>query len=181
MFELLASFLRASVAWLPRLDLVRKTHAAVKFSRGGATRLVPPGLYWYWPLTTEVEQIVTAERAWNLETQTIAPTTGQPIGVSAVLTCTVTDPLKALTRAYDLDEIIPNVGLAAVLESIVGASTKALRERLISGALTNDLSRVARKRLKPYGVQVTRLALTDFAPVRTLMHMGSTPVSFPEA
>ena len=57
--------------WVPRLTLIRVTHRGVRFGLGGRVAEVPPGLCWYWPITSELEMVCVAERSSQIAAQLI--------------------------------------------------------------------------------------------------------------
>ena len=69
-------WLNELMAWLgrlvPRIELVRATHRAVLFGRNGRIVEIAPGLFWYWPIVTEVEQVCITERSTQISTTLVA-------------------------------------------------------------------------------------------------------------
>ena len=61
-FAWLNQLIEAVFRFCPRIVIVRATHAGVKWVHGWKVKAMPPGLHWYWPLTTEVEVLVTARQ-----------------------------------------------------------------------------------------------------------------------
>ena len=55
--------------WIPRLVLIDATHVGVKFGLRGSVSTMLPGLYCYWPITTNVRQVSTRCRTIELATQ----------------------------------------------------------------------------------------------------------------
>jgi regulator of protease activity HflC (stomatin/prohibitin superfamily) len=171
-FEWLANFIEILFIWVPRRFQIKTTHGAVKFVKAKAVAL-GPGCHWYWPWTSTYTEIATAEQTHNLPTQAIElPGAKKPLAVSGVIVYSVRDVLAALSRSFEVDDTINDVGLAAVME-VVGAKKKTdlLKERQ-DGTLQKALTVVTRRRLKKYGIHVERCSLTDFTSCMPILNMG---------
>ncbi len=81
--------------WFPRLVLINATHEGVKFTRHGGVGAFPPGLYCYWPITTDFKVVSTRRRTTEIAAQLI----GQEV-VSVAIAFTIQNPKDAL-MAYD--------------------------------------------------------------------------------
>lgn len=98
--------------WFPRLMLVRAGSVAVIFHRGGRIREGLPGLYCYWPITTDLVVVSTRRR-----TNEIA---AQLCGREAVSVCveyTLERPINVLMAYNDVfsqldDRTQAHLGLA---------------------------------------------------------------------
>jgi hypothetical protein len=55
--------------WFPRIVLVKATHEGVKFTTRGRVGLYPPGLYIYWPITSEFKTVSTRRRTTEVAAQ----------------------------------------------------------------------------------------------------------------
>lgn len=171
-FEWLANFIEILFIWVPRRVQIKTTHGAVKFVRDKAFEL-KPGCHWYWPWTSTVTEIAIAEQTHNLPTQAIELSgCTKPLAVSGVIVYSVTDTLAALSKSFEVDDTINDVGLAAVME-VVGSKKKSdlLKERQ-GGDLTKALTTMTRRRLKRYGIHVERCSLTDFTTCMPILNMG---------
>jgi regulator of protease activity HflC (stomatin/prohibitin superfamily) len=172
LLDLAGQAVEAVVSVCPRLYFVRKTHGAVVFRPGGKTRELAPGLHWYWPLTSQVEEIVTARQTHSLCSQTITTKDGAKLTASAVLVYRVTDVTAALVQCYDVAEAIEDVVLSAVAETLANRrhapGLLARTERPLTG--------LARARLAPFGVHVLRCCLVDLAECSVLRCISDIPV-----
>jgi hypothetical protein len=81
--------------WFPRIVLVKRTHEGVKFTTRGRVGVYPPGLYCYWPITTEFKTVSTRQRT----TEVAAQLCGREV-VSVCVAYTIMNPMSAL-MAYD--------------------------------------------------------------------------------
>jgi regulator of protease activity HflC (stomatin/prohibitin superfamily) len=178
MMAWIGKFIDVVFIWCPRRFHVKATHGAVKFIRAKAVEC-KPGCHWYWPWTSTVEEIATAEQTHNLPTQAIENNGTKPLAVSGVIVYKVTDTLAALSKSFEVDDTINDVGLTAIME-IVGPKTKAeLKKALKSGSLTKQLTFMTRRRLKKYGIYVERCSLTDFTSCMPILNLGDGPTVTP--
>jgi hypothetical protein len=71
-FAWLGQLFETFYKFIPHILIVRATHGGVKWVRGRNVKALPSGLHWYWPLTTEVEVIVTARQTLAIPDQVLA-------------------------------------------------------------------------------------------------------------
>jgi regulator of protease activity HflC (stomatin/prohibitin superfamily) len=164
------------VNWFPRIDICRATHRGVKFVRGKRVKEVRPGLFMYWPAITEVEVIPVVRQSIDLPSQVLTTKDAKSVMVSAVFVIEIVDIVKALGESWDIVDIIMETGGAAVVES-VSKRTKNEMMKCLCGELRQELTRKARKLLRPYGVRVIEGRLTDYSEclvVRNVSDMGNS-------
>ena len=115
--EILAAFFHTLFIWCPRVILIRSTHGGVKW-RAKLTddesepevMELKPGLHWYWPLTSELELIVTARRPVDIPNMSILTKDGKSIIVSAAVVFRINDVIKALgEKNWDVDSTLVDV------------------------------------------------------------------------
>jgi regulator of protease activity HflC (stomatin/prohibitin superfamily) len=176
-FGWLGELLRWAICWVPRLGICRATHGGVKFVRGWKVKLVTPGLYIFWPLTTEVEIRPTARQSINLPPQTLVAKDGKTILCSVVYTIEVTDPLKAIGQAWDIDDLIMDLGTTAAVTVVTSRTFAELKEEL-ADKIGKELRREAQELLRPYGVKVIQGRLSDFAECRVFRLIGDGSASY---
>jgi regulator of protease activity HflC (stomatin/prohibitin superfamily) len=145
---------------VPRLIIVPTTHCSVKFVRGKHAKLMTPGLWWVWPVTTSWVNYPTVRQSVNLNTQTLVTKDGQTVAISGIVVYSVDRPLDLLAYSYDADETIKDVSMAAVKACVVRSTMEDMRNRRMDGRLTRRIA----KDLEPFGVKVIRAQMTDLAP-----------------
>jgi regulator of protease activity HflC (stomatin/prohibitin superfamily) len=160
--------------FFPRWILVRTTHGAVKFVRGWKTSPLGPGLHFYWPATTEILVYPTARQAVDLRTQTVMTTDGKVFVVGGLIVYEVVDIVAALAKTYDTDATIKDVAMSAFHDALVKLSWVDIRTAQEFGTLNLRIRKRVRKELKPYGVKVIKVTITDLAPTRVLKLIQST-------
>ncbi len=151
------------LSWFPHYIVVRRTHGGVKFVGGSKVVRLNPGIRWYWPLITHYECEPVTRQTFNLPNQVLETADGVQVLVSGVIRYRITDTVKAFGDAWDFNEILRDVSMAAVV-SVVGARPHTeLRQALVDGTLRKELTRHVRRELRSYGVTVQKAYLSDFA------------------
>ena len=168
------------VEWLgrliPRIEIVRATHAGVKFVRGRKVKKMPPGLHVYWPITTEVCQIPAARQTHNLCTQTLMTKDRQAIIIGVVVVYSITDIVQALSDNWDVSDTISDITQTAVV-SVVATTDLEIILSTITEKVEHELTKATRERLKQYGVKVHKCAVTDFAPSQVIRVIADAPAA----
>ncbi len=171
MIEILAQWLQVITDFIPRMSIMPATHLGVKYKYGKNVSEIKPGMYFYWPLVTDVYNLAVKRQTVNVPTQTIYAACGQSISAGCVVVFEITDIIKALYETWEIDETITDEAealLAQVIVKIESIDTDITE-------LNKDLTREMRKRLSQYGVTVKRANIRDFAPSKVYRIIGSTP------
>lgn len=155
------------VAWLPHLGICRATHGGVKFVRGKHVKRIRPGLYWWWPITTEVETTPTARQTIDIAAQKLVTKDDKVVLIDLVVVYVVEDVVKALVDTTDYEETAADVAREAATE-IVGANDYQRLKTEISTAVGTELTRRCRTALRPFGLYVEKVRAGDFVPTRVL-------------
>jgi regulator of protease activity HflC (stomatin/prohibitin superfamily) len=151
----------------PRLLHVQQTHRGVKFA-GAKAKELAPGLHWWWPLTTEVVEIPVARQTVNLPIQGLVTSDGKQVAISGVVVYSIRSAMDAIVKNYDHEETLGDVAMTAIAEVVLGNTYEQLMSHVRDGTLEKELSKRARSRLKRFGFQVDRCALTDITPCRSI-------------
>jgi regulator of protease activity HflC (stomatin/prohibitin superfamily) len=160
--------------FFPRWVIIRTTHGGVKFVRGHKTIPLGPGWHAFWPLTTEIIIYPTARQAVDLRTQTLMTTDGYTIVVGGLIVYEITDIEAALARTYDTDQTIKDVAMSAIHDVMVRMSWTDVKTGQEFGTLNLKLRKRVRKELKPYGVKVLKVTITDLAKTRVYKLLQTT-------
>ncbi len=171
LLTLLADFIRTWVINLiPQPLIVRKTHKGVRFVWGKNVKKIEPGFYFYWPFTTEIELYPVVRQTSRLPTQCLMDAEDHPVVVGAVLVYEIDDIIKALSEVMDIDETIEDISLATIKGFIVDKSLKGLSKRYME--IDKELTKSLRIKLKPYGVKVLNVYLSDCSGTKVIKHYG---------
>jgi regulator of protease activity HflC (stomatin/prohibitin superfamily) len=164
MLDWLTDLVRWVAQIVPRIVIVRTTHSGVKFVRGRWPKAMAPGLHLAWPITTSWTVYPIARQSVNLNTQTLITKDNVTIAVGAIVVYEVSDILELIAHAYDPDDTISDISLAAVKSYVVAATLNDLRHARMDRMLTKRIQ----KALAPWGVKVIRAQLSDLAPCRVI-------------
>ena len=133
------------------------------------------GIVVWWPATTELLVHPVARQANNLPAQTIETTDGKTYAIAGMIVYEVNDLEKLLTTAFDPDDTIKDIAVSCVHRAASGRSQAELKAAAADGGLERAMKEEAVRQLKPYGVRVVKLQLTDCAPCRVFRLMNSEP------
>lgn len=160
-------------SFVPRIKIVRSTHAGVRFRRGKFASELKPGLHIYWPIVTEVEIIPVARQTHNLPSQSLVTRDGKKVVVGGVVVHAIKDIVAALSNNWDVSDTIDDITMCAITQVITSHDYQYLLTNL-TGAVQMELTRVTRRKLSAFGVKVYRTALTDFSTCLVIKNIGNT-------
>lgn len=163
-FSWLSQLVETFYKLFPHVLIVRATHGGVKWVRGKHVKLLKPGWHLWWPLTTEVEVIVTARQTLAIPDQVLTTQDGKKVVVKALVVYRVPDPVKAVgEKCWDLDMTLNDLTQAAVVRVIATHTYEEIMAGIRDESLTKSLTREVRRELRPFGAHVSRCKLVDFA------------------
>ena len=138
----------------PRIVLVRRTYALVKFRWNGSVAVRNGGLAWYWPIATDIRMVPITERAAKVSVGVVAVRNGPweaPVctSTSVAVMFSVTDVL-AMLNLYDSAAVVENVVTAATRDHWPDEKRAAAeaREELVGHGI--ELSQFAVVNVKEY-------------------------------
>jgi modulator of FtsH protease HflK len=169
----LNDIVRGLLAFVPRPILVRKTHGAVIFTRAKAS-CVGPGLYWYWPIWSEVERTSVQRKTVNLPYQALTTLDGEQVVVAVTVVYKITNVEAALLETDDFQDTIQDISHRAVKRVVGACSSSALMAgRTDTGKSVDSLlRRRLNTDLSPYGVTVLQGFIGEIAKPYILRVMG---------
>ena len=162
--------------WIPRLLIIRQTHAGVKFVCGRKVVEMKPGLHIYWPITTEVEVMPVARQTHNLLTQILMTKDKQSVVIGAVVIYKINNIVDALSNNWDVSDTISDVTQMAVVKIVSNWNLADLQSELTS-SVEKELGIETRKRLKHFGVEVERCGISDFSICRVYRVINDAEVA----
>lgn len=170
-FGWIGEFIAWLVNWLPHLGICRKTHGGVKFVWGKTIKEIKPGLYVWWPPTTEIEVVPVARQTLTWEAQRLTTKDDHVITIKVVVVFTLEDVKKALVDTADYDDTAEDIAGEAIADIVSENTYDDLRKN--QRAIENDMARKTRTTLKTYGLYVERCRIVDFAKTRMISIDGS--------
>ena len=164
----LGDFVNWMIQFIPKWLIIPTTHMSVKWVRGKYPILIGPGIHWYWPLVTIVKSWPIVRQSRNLVPQVMTSVDGKTFTAGVVVTYTVPDLMTLLTLSWDPDEVIDEISVAAIYDVLSPMTWEEIRS---STVLTTLLTNAIQDLVGPYGVHITRAALTELAPCKVLKLM----------
>lgn len=133
------------------------------------------GIVLWWPAVTDIYEWPVVRQANNLQAQTIVTTDGKTFIVAGMIVFEVEDVLTLISSVFDPDDSIRDLALAAIHDACIQYDSEGLLTASRNGKLDTAMRQEARARLRPFGVTVTAVRLTDLAPGRVLRLVNSVP------
>lgn len=173
MLDWLNDIVRGLLAFVPRPILVRKTHGAVLFRRSQAKRLTP-GLWWYWPIWSQVVTVCVVRQTINLPFQALVSLDGEQLVLAVTVVYEIPDVEAALTGTDDITDTIQDVSHRAVKQVVSACSSSALLAGKTDKGRSVDS--LLRKRLNAdlagYGVRVRQAFVSEISKPYIVRLMG---------
>ncbi len=168
-FAWLNQLVQTFYRFLPHILIVRATHGGVKWVWGKKVKPLNPGLHVYWPLTTEVEVLVTARQTLAIPDQVMVTKDGKKVVVKTLVVYKIPDPVRAIGKLnWDCDTTINDLTQSAVVRVVATHDYDEIMAGIRDESLTKTLTKETRRELRQFGVHVTRCKLVDFADCNLL-------------
>ena len=106
-FAWLSQLIETFYRFIPHIIIIRATHAGVKWVRGKHIKPLMPGLHLYWPLTTEIEVLVTARQTLAIPDQVLTTKDGKKVTVKTLVVYKIRDVVQAIGKQnWDVDSTV---------------------------------------------------------------------------
>lgn len=161
----------ALISLVPRIVIVRSTHAGVRFARGHKAVVWGPGLHWVWPAFDEWEVVPIKRQTTKPPIQRLTTSDGKTVVARGLVVYEVVDVEALLCETFDYDDTVNDLTTASVKAVVASNDFKSLlrSQRDVDHQLANRL----RKSLRMFGIRVKSVSLVDFAPCIVI---AGTPV-----
>lgn len=167
MFDWIADIIMWFVDWVPRFYTVAPTNKAVFITRGTRCKIKKPGMHFYWPVWTDVQDLAVVRQTLNLNTQTVTTADDIPVIASAVVTYEIKNVAAAVLRQWDLEDTLADTAQGAVYSYL---SSHVFEECKTAG---DKIAPLIRDVLAKYGIKVLDARLTDFAETKVISMQGT--------
>jgi len=158
---------------IPEWDLLQSNEAGVKFLPGGKVKVIEPGIYWFWPVTTNIETIDTKRQTLTFG-QRLTTKDGVTVQCNTVIVFTINDVRKALVDTYDFEDTIGEAAQKLTVKPIMSRTFEQIcADMADSNDMRNEVTRAARTLLSDYGVEVLDGYVCDFTETRVFSHEGN--------
>lgn len=159
----LFSWFDSIISWfglfIPRRIIVRKTDRLIKFRWDGSVTESMPGLRWYWPFTTEIEEISVVRQPLDIQPFSIVTKDMIPALVDATIVYDITDAIQFITENFDPYTAIAEA-VSASLRNIL--SQKTFKEIQESSSVGDELTDIVQVDVEDFGVNIFYCRLQNF-------------------
>ncbi len=125
---------------------------------------IGPGLYFYWPLITEIEEFEVNRDSLELGIQTLLTFDDVTVVVRCVLEYRIFDVIKAKVECADFSNTVGDFCQVKIAEKIQGWEYK--KNRLNIQEFNDELRKSVSRPLRKFGVAVEGCSVIDLAPAR---------------
>ncbi len=175
-FSWLSQLIETFYRFIPHILIVRATHAGVKWVRGKHIKALAPGLHFYWPLTTEIEIMVTARQTLAIPDQVLTTKDGKKVTVKTLVVYKIRDIVQAIGKAnWDVDTTVNDLTQSSVMGVVATHTADEILAGIADGTITHTLTKEVRKELRQYGVYIARAKLVDYAETKVFKLLTSQP------
>lgn len=158
-------------SFIPRLRICKKSYKGVKYVRGAKVKVINPGLFIYWPLTTEYEITPVAPQVLNLAVQTLLTKDNKTIICDGCVCYKIVNVEKYLVDNFDSSECLGQIALASVRNVIMNKSLEDIQ--LSREEIDMDLTDSAIDLLEEqFGIDVLYVKLVSVAPAKVINLVG---------
>jgi regulator of protease activity HflC (stomatin/prohibitin superfamily) len=168
------SWIGQVVGWfgqfIPRWQIINANQGAVKFKNGSEIIPLGPGIHWWFPATSNLTIYPTARQTVDLRTQLLVTTDEKTVAVGGMVTYRVSNIEDLIGRTFDADQTVRDICGGVISEIVRDAAWPDLQ----TPEFQKELTRLMRKRLRPFGVHAMKATLTDCAPVLGVKLFQST-------
>jgi len=173
-FSWLSTMIETFYRFIPHIVIIRATHAGVKWVRGSKIKAMQPGLHWYWPLTTELEVMVTARQTLSIPDQILTTKDGKKVTVKTLVVYKIRDIIQAIGRVnWDVDSTVNDLTQSAVVRVVATHNLAEILQGMTDETIINTMTKEVRKELRQYGVYIVRAKLVNFAEAKVFKLLTS--------
>lgn len=171
--ELIKQFGRAFIFWY----ILDPYEAGVILRLGEFHRMAKVGWNWMWPFYTE--RALTANVATHTLTvgpQSLKTKDGKFIVITTVITCTITDAKKFILEINGGVAALDDAAPGAVSDLVMTSTMEELDKMRLNTRLTNEIRKLA----SPWGINVTRVQIVDYSPMRSIRLLQHVTSVYPD-
>jgi len=158
MLDWIPVFAEKATAFIPRFAKVAPTDRMVKWSRCGEATVHGPGLVWYWPLVTEVQQNDVRWQSMVTSVQTVTLSDGTSVSARTLTRWKPTDLLSAVNSECDYMDTVAETAQGVLVNVLSSVDRSFLQQ---AKALSTALCLELQSELRPIGIKVQRCTFTE--------------------
>jgi regulator of protease activity HflC (stomatin/prohibitin superfamily) len=173
-FEWLNKLMTELGAWIPRIGLMKVTHRGVKHSRGGTVTPIHPGLYMWWPLISQIDELPVKRQTLTFR-QRLNTQDDSTVLVETVIIYTIEDIEKACVETWDYEDTVGEAAQRSTVKSIMSRTFDQIKEDLAgTHRILDEITEACRGQLSQFGVQVEEAFISNFCKTHVFSHDGES-------
>jgi len=172
LFQWFESIINWFGLFIPRRVIVKKTDRLIKFKWDGEVTEEMPGMRFYWPITTEIEEITVVRQPLNIKPFSLVTRDNFPVVVDATVVYKIVDAIQFMSENFDSYTAVSEA-VSASLRNIL--SQKTFKEIQQSLDIDEELTTNAQEDTEDFGVEIYYCRLQNFTyciPI-SLSHVNS--------
>lgn len=158
MVEWLSAFLERITAWCPKFYKVPPTHRLVKWSSCQEGTLHGPGIIWYWPIVTDVEEVDIRWKSLLTHVQTVTLIDGTTVSARTLTRWKPEKPLDCVTNEEDYADTVAETAQSILVDVLSTCNCDMLKS---SKALNVALTLAMQEEMRDIGVKVKKCKFTE--------------------
>lgn len=158
--------------FFPRWSLIRANEQAIKYLPRGRTKVIKPGIVWFWPVTTEVDKHPVCRQVLNTQSQTLMTKDGKSVYVSGIVIYSISDLRKYLVENWETEQNLDDVIQTAIRSVVVSKTVEEIQTH--REELDRMLTKEARRLLRAFGAVGEAARLTNFSVTRVTNLVGAS-------
>ena len=164
-------------AWIPRIGLMKVTHRGVKHSRGGIVIPIQPGLYTWWPLISEIDELAVKRQTLTFR-QRLTTQDTVTVLVETVVIYTIEDIEKACVETWDYQDTVGEAAQRSTIKSVMSRTFDQIKNDLAgTHAIPDEITEACRNQLSQFGVHVEEAFISNFCETHVFSHDGESQFS----
>lgn len=159
LFQWFESIINWFGLFIPRRVIVRKTDRLIKFKWNGDVTEEMPGMRFYWPITTEIEEITIVRQPLNIKPFSLVTKDNIPVVVDATIVYKIDDAVQFISENWDSYTAISEA-VSASLRNML--SKKTFKEIQESDDIEHELTEITQEDTEDFGVEIYYCRLQNF-------------------
>lgn len=166
MFDKVVEFLTSFLHVFYFCTITMSYQRGVVLRWGRKHREIGPGFHWRWPF--RIEHVITCNVA--IETMSVGPQSlttkdGRSVVLSSIVTFQISDAAKFLLEVEGGHQAIEDSAYGQIADFVMKHTWEQL---CAEDSLSNELTKVVRRRAKNYGVDIVSVQVADFTASKSL-------------
>lgn len=158
MLDWIVAFLDTLTCWIPRLHKCPPTHRIIKWAACGEGKECGPGLIWYWPVVTEIEECDIRWESTVTTVQSITMIDGKTVSARVLVVWRPDDVLFAVGENRDYSDRVAETAQSVLVDVLGSLPSETLSQvKVLNATLTMSV----KKEMDEMGIQVHTATFTE--------------------